>query len=571
MNQWTFLLLFAGQALILAGFGAGLLTIARRLTLDTLWHRTACVFLMLSLIGLGAFWIAWWSWEALQVARAVIAAAMAVALIDLVRDRQALRALKPYAEPAAFSLLLAGLVLGYGFTYGGVRTPTDTAAVAFSHALPVDNALPFLLAEALRSGAVPSPLIGDWLSSDRPALQTGLFALLSLPGSARPQIYLALSVLLQTSFFFGVWALCMAMRLPGALRRLVLLGCCLLPVTIVNSIYTWPKLLPVGFLALLAVLLFERKWSHPEWVRGVLSGGLAGAAALSHGSSFFSLLGLGAAALLLGTVSRGLLLGGFAGFVGHYAPWSLYQRLIDPPGDRLLKFHLAGLEEVTRRPFLEVLIDRYSGLSISDAATIRRDNLTGLFGAPLDHLRTAWRATVSGDPGLAGAVRAADFFVLLPSLQLIGMAALASLGLYALGARGPKQYNAFRTYYRGLWVTVICTCLFFVLLMFKPNSTVNHHGSFATQILVAVLAMTHLGLLSRLFTSGLLAAQACLTAAIYFWLNRRGEIVNPVMLTLALVSGLGLLQLGFSGRWRADERCEGDNRREPDGHRLPSS
>ena len=41
----------------------------------------------------------------------------------------------------------------------------------------------------------------------------------------------------------------------------------------------------------------------------------------------------------------GRLAGGLLALV-LYAPWLAYQRLYDPPGDRLLKWHLAGVTEV---------------------------------------------------------------------------------------------------------------------------------------------------------------------------------------------------------------------------------
>jgi hypothetical protein len=60
-----------------------------------------------------------------------------------------------------------------------------------------------------------------------------------------------------------------------------------------NTFFTWPKMLAVGFLLLVFALLFCRR---PEDDRerapfGVLIGGLAALAVLSHGGSVIALLG----------------------------------------------------------------------------------------------------------------------------------------------------------------------------------------------------------------------------------------------------------------------------------------
>lgn len=45
--------------------------------------------------------------------------------------------------------------------------------------LPVDNVLPMIFADQIRSGQVSKPMFGDWLSSDRPPLQAGVYLLYS--------------------------------------------------------------------------------------------------------------------------------------------------------------------------------------------------------------------------------------------------------------------------------------------------------------------------------------------------------------------------------------------------------
>src|SRR5262249_46027968 len=152
----------------------------------------------------------------------------------------------------------------------------------------------------------------DWLASDRPPLQTGLYLLL-IPHNAPLELptlaiwfyntlllgrvginYQVVSVLLQATFVFGVWAIAAAAGLPAAARRLVLLASCLLPTALINTFYVWPKMLAAGYLLLCFAVLFRRpvpESARERIVAGVLIGGFAALSVLSHGASFFGLIG----------------------------------------------------------------------------------------------------------------------------------------------------------------------------------------------------------------------------------------------------------------------------------------
>jgi len=53
--------------------------------------------------------------------------------------------------------------------------------------------------------------------------------------------------------------------------------------------------------------------------------------------------------------------------VVFYLPWSAYQKYVDPPGNRLLKIHLAGVIPVIREPpgkRFAIPIARTAGVSL---------------------------------------------------------------------------------------------------------------------------------------------------------------------------------------------------------------
>ena len=87
---------------------------------------------------------------------------------------------------------------------------------------------------------------------------------------------------------------------------------------------------------------------------------LAGLAWLSHGGTVFSLLALG----IMGLVWRPwpsvrALAAAALTFVLLAAPWTAYQKLYDPPGDRLVRWHLGGIDAIDGRGTMQTIVDQY--------------------------------------------------------------------------------------------------------------------------------------------------------------------------------------------------------------------
>ncbi|TWB24630.1 hypothetical protein FBZ89_101256 [Nitrospirillum amazonense] len=116
---------------------------------------------------------------------------------------------------AAFTIALAAT----GLAYGGFTNVLAAAAIRFTHHLPIDNELPRLFGDGLYGGHVPRPLVGDWLSSDRPPLQTGLelevAPLAAKTGWRHDLIYQLASMGAQALFLVGLAAYLSAWRLKA--------------------------------------------------------------------------------------------------------------------------------------------------------------------------------------------------------------------------------------------------------------------------------------------------------------------------------------------------------------------
>jgi hypothetical protein len=81
----------------------------------------------------------------------------------------------------------------------------------------------------------------------------------------------------------------------------------------------------------------------------------------------------------------------------------LYQRFIAPPGDRLLKWMLAGIYEPDRKSFLSDLIHQYADRSVLSVFANKLFNIENLF-SPWSG-GTGSSLTLSGSAGLATSVR----------------------------------------------------------------------------------------------------------------------------------------------------------------------
>jgi hypothetical protein len=496
-------------AVVLALYGI----VGRLLSLDTfLLYCTS--FVLLGLIGYGTFWIAYINYTAFSILKIIGLCALVLYAAFLVYRKLIGAYFSQLTEPLLYTFLFFLVIITLGFSNGGLDEPTSTAANRFSHELPMDNIIPAIVAKALSTGHVASPLYGgDWLSSDRPPLQTGLFLFLTL--STNPLPYQIVASLLQATFLLGVWGLLVAAELPSSARRLTMLACCLLPTAIINIFYVWPKMMAVSYLMLAFALLFcfhpmgdfERKFA------GILVGAAGALAILSHGTSFFALIGFGAIVLIARPWSLWKpAIYGLAVLAATYAPWMVYQNVLDPPGNRLLKWHLAGVVPSDGRGFVTTLRESYAALSWHDYLQGRLENMKALIGPWSRHLRDVLALVFDPDASVAANVRVPDFFNFVSSLHLFSIASLCAILLLPfMTGEETRQRNIAAQ----LLAATLVTCGVFAMLMFIPGSTVNHHGTYAVQVATAIFSFMVLSLRSPVLAIAFIAVQTITVATLY--------------------------------------------------------
>jgi len=422
----------------------------------------------------------------------------------------------PLFTPAALTFFAALGVLSLGFLYGGKTNPMETAQTRFSHTLPADNVMPLLLADGLHHGIVPRPLSGDWLSSDRPPLQTAMILALEPVVKDSPMDYEIASVILQCLWVFAFWLLLRAFRISQLTTALVMVTIYLTGFALVNSFYVWPKLLAAAYTLAFAIpilALRRGKFRRRSWLLRILSAFLFACGLLSHGGTLFSVLGIGLfmlAGLSLSVIRESCLVCLIA--LVFYVPWIGYQKLIDPPGDRLLKWHLAGMEQPSNIPALEAIRAAYQEQKFSDWKWAKETNMWAVFGYEREFVKQfGFSAKALRE------LRAMQFFYLVPST---GFVSLGAIGL--LFWRKNKELRAARRLFTCFVLSAVVT----ILMLFEQSASTIQSTSY-TMVLMAMSSC----ILALRGTLPRVAVVVCVAQCIWSW-----TVYEPDLRTLTIPS-----------------------------------
>jgi hypothetical protein len=495
------------------------------------------------LLGYAAFWIYFASLTAGRAFGLISLGLSTVcaALLVLVRaNRQLLRTV----DVAAPLVLLYLVTLFYtSVTFSCAVAPTVSTLESYCHlsSLTGDNIMPQIFADNLLHGDVKALIFG-WQGSDRPPLQSGVVLLQGLITESTSWHligYELIAVLLQALWVPAVWAFCRALRLSGRALVTVLTLCVFTGFLFFNSVFTWPKLLAASMTLLATAFLVFAKPSRWTWAMGGLA---VGTAMVAHSGIFFTLVPLVAVLLrrrfrpnwkLLGlaAVAAALLL----------APWQAYQTFYDPPGDRLLKEHLAGYTQADDAPLITTIVNAYTDTPKRVLLENKLNNVTQVFALPNER---SHRLGV----GRTGTLRDEEIRYVVIGLGLFNLGWLAlfwrSVRLRLRDSLDMARLKLILTLAGG-------ALLFWLLAMFGPPIaiTVLFQGSYATMLLLYVGLGAVITVLPRRLVRVLLGIQIGYFMAIWVVAAWQPYRLQPVSVAFSAVSVVAVLAvLGALGK-----------------------
>lgn len=457
---------------------------------------------VVAIAGYLVFWAGFWR---PPVGRACAWSVLALALATIVWRRRTAKELLCAAAPVAIGTTLFVFAATALMLLYPRETMSDTAALRFLAWMPGDNSIPRVFAEIIDSGNPTRVLGGDWLTSDRPPLQTGV-ALLAWPLLSALGIDLDTACATAGIWFQALWfpAMWLLLRTLGLTARAALGVTAALSGTgflLFNSVYVWPKLGGAAFVVAAFVLWFaprrEERETDPR-SRLMLGAACAACGWLAHGGVMFSLLAL--APLAMFDVIRAKTWRDWAWAAGVFvllaAPWLLYQRYYSPPGNRLVKWHIAGVIPPDTRTVAQALNDRYREIGWRGAWDARVQNFHMLFAG-------GWRETF--DPRADAASRRTNdaFFPLRTAAGwTLGLAALPWLLLAR--RRLLREHLREHLLCAGWLIGGVAAWL---ALMFFPQQVFTHQGTLVTQLLLLALLATWAWMAGRIFFALVVAVQ----------------------------------------------------------------
>lgn len=387
----------------------------------------------------------------------------------------------------SISLLISAIFISIisGFLYNGWEIPTDTAQARYLHAsFPHDNILPYLFSERLFLNQPISPFFNDWLSSDRPPLQTALVLLTRIFAFDPELQYQLTSVILQCWLIPCIYILLRAINITRHISYVISLSMIFTASFILNSFYTWPKLLPASFMMLnFALLFFPQRLirSQNQLTRSLLLGVTTTLPILAHGGSIFGIAPMYLVALFLGKLPSFRYWGWITlPFVIGMAPWIFYQKIIDPPGNHLLLWHLAGYHGDSETGFFRLLFSQYQNLGFDAWLSNKTENLKVLKGNWRMSFMHIYPLQVLNNFEL---LRSGMFANLLISIfPQLGLLLLAPYALIQRGHRLSKKLPS-------MFLVLLSGLLLWVLMMFDPGRTILHQGSYFLPFLFSLILL----------------------------------------------------------------------------------
>ena len=467
-------------------------------------------------------------------------------------DRDLLRRLQ---IPLLLWILGSVFIVYLGFLHGGAENAIGMSGSRYAGGLPSDNDIPRYFAEwfaAEGHHGTPPVYPPDWLMSDRPPLQIGYVLSQESITVADTQSlhYEILSSVVQQLWIVGLYAVLVAANLRRLTVGLVMFAALASDVAILYGFYVWPKLIAAAFLLAALALVISPRWTQwrRDWRIGALLGALLALGMLAHGASIYGIIPVVLIAAYRGIPSWRWI--GAAAAVGlvMMGSWSAYQKYDDPPGNRLIKWHLGGVTEIDDRGSLETIVDSYREAGVGGTIDNKLNNVGDITGIARDEdIEHIVDFTGEGDTSEAIVwIRIYRFFELLPLLGLLLIGPIAM----AIRRRHRESEADWRFALTG-FAFVGIGCFFWALLQWGTpgeSSAIVHAGTTEIPLIAIAACVAAMASVSTRLAIAIVAINALFVLVVYTpsLTPLPGTSYSPLAAILAALGllGYGLVALG---------------------------
>jgi hypothetical protein len=168
-------------------------------------------------------------------------------------------------------------------------------------------------------------------------------------------------------------------------------------------------------------------------------------------------------------------------FVALQIPWSLWQKLGDPPGDRLIKWHIGGVVAVDARSTTKLILESYKSLTPERFLQNKWANIRTIV-TPGGLPPSPWLSLEDRSQCIE-----LDFFGLVPAISWALPSFFALTIIWFYNSRSRKTCSSVMNQFCPCLSWVIATLIVWVFLMFIPGSTVNHQGPMNLSLICLLL------------------------------------------------------------------------------------
>ena len=452
-------------------------------------------------------------------------------------------ALKIYLLPILYVIVL----FTFSLSYGDSTSIQKTAATIFTHELPIDNFLPKIFADQVYSQNLSKPMIGDWLSSDRPPLQAGQFLFFYKLFSGSDAGYQLMSMLLQAYCLIPLILLInFTIKENNTLRFLVFISLAFSSVILVNSIFVWPKLVAGGALLFITYILLNIELFKNKTMPIILSATLAMISMLAHSGSIFALIPIAIISLFIFKPKIRGILAATSIAILMFGPWIFYQKKIDPPGDRLIKWHLAGQIEINSISFADAVKEAYMTTPSKNIIAAKISNFKNLFKGVLSYdyslIPIKIFNTETSNFNSIYHVKTKLFFDFFYSMGVIFIFGLIS-GLTLLVINRRVIFNSLLILF---FIAPTASVTLWCLLMFEAGSTVIHQGAYFPWLAFMFIFSIFISLLFRRFSLLIFFSHFLINFSVYFLsVMMHKDISNALIFSIYIISFFTLLIFSY--------------------------